>query len=264
MTALNTPACRFDLLTSVLALSLLATVGLGQGLPRGAVAGGASLVEAADPEPADEQPPRDPFPIRRVLLTPEQLDQRVRAAQEPLVRMKRADFETKVRAVAAATSNSSASPELARTTYQARLEGGSLVGTGTWKLTGSRHGGALLLQPSNMALSHVKWRHGEPVAMYLVEEKAQSKGEDGIAVESDNSRLALLVNGRDDDELSFDWSSRGRVEPEAERFELKLPSSPVATLELEVPEDRTVVVESAQVLLSGPYPSGQSDRKSVV
>ncbi len=190
----------------------------------------------------------DPLSLRRVLLSPERLQQELKKAREGvLVQMPRADFEARVQR--AARANGRTAPRLAEARYRATLVEGpapSLRGNGLWKVVhaGEAQGapGLIPLQPFNLALR-----------------QARFENRDALVAEFDGRTPALLVEEPGEHAVAVEWSARGQARPDGLRFELKFPSSPVAVLEIDVPAGRAVAVLDGAVL-SGPHPAEAADR----
>ncbi len=191
----------------------------------------------------------DPLPIRRVVLSPERLQQELKRLRDGvLVQMPRADFEARVQKAARGAARP-AVPRLAEARYHAVLrETGtpSLVGSGQWKLlypAGPRAAPALLpLQPFNLALRQVRFENRE-----------------ALVADFDGRGPALLVEESGEQAVALEWSARGEARPEGLQFDLKLPACPVAVLEIDVPADRAVAALDGAVL-SGPHAAEAADR----
>ena len=101
--------------------------------PRGATSGGgcpvapiASLLPAADDV-------ADPFPIRRVRVTEEQLPDAIKGLDAGvLVRLPRDEFEARVRKAGRVAAEARITPRVAEASYTATLTGDDLTGTAEW------------------------------------------------------------------------------------------------------------------------------------
>jgi hypothetical protein len=187
----------------------------------------------------------DPFPIQRVLITPEQLPKEMQRVQQGiLVQLPRADFEERVHKAAKAQAPKNA-PRLIEARYRATLvEFSGLTGTGQWKIIHPGTGPALLpLQPLNLAL-----------------QKARFENREALVAEFDGKTPALLVEDGGEHSLAIEWSARADSRPEGLYFALELPPAPVAVFELDLPADREASV-SGGVSLSGPFPAEAADRR---
>src|SRR6187397_2494149 len=72
----------------------------------------------------------DPFPIRRIRATAEQLPDLLKHLDAiPLVRLPRGEFESRVRAAGRASADVKLLPRITDTRFKAALIGGDLVGT---------------------------------------------------------------------------------------------------------------------------------------
>lgn len=171
------------------------------------------------PEPAS-----DPFPIVRVPLA----EQARPPATQPWIMLSPAEFDARLRAAAAAP------PRLAITRYAAVLEGDDLAGSLDWTMQ-AHVPGALLLDPLNLAISDAHWAK-TPALLDRV---------------GNSSRLWVDLPG--EHVLSARWSARGRGDDGALRYELRLPTAPLASLELDLPIGRTL--NAGEALVTGPFPS---------
>src|SRR5262249_47351885 len=61
--------------------------------------------------------------------------------------------------------------------------------------------------------------------------------------------------------LFFNWSARGDASPEGLRFDLRVPGSAVAALELDLPTDRILSVSPDGCSILGPYAADAPDRR---
>jgi hypothetical protein len=200
-------------------------------------------VRAAEPVvPSKSTPPDDPFPIRRILLSTEQVAAALQKAKEgALVRLPRQEFEALVRN-AAQVQSVSAVPRLIEAHYRARLQnpGGAaaLVGTGEWKIAHNGKEPALLsLEPLQIALRQARWSDGKPALLGLFDPHAPA-------------RLTLLVEPGEHS-LVLEWSARGVPQPGGLTSNISVPSAAIATLELELPTEFIPVPAQAEALVVG-------------
>ncbi len=201
---------------------------------------------AAAPTAEDKSPslPDDPFPIRRVLLPQDRIAAELeRARQGTLVRLQRTDFEQRVRRAADAARGPVDVPRLVDVRYHAKLLGdgfdeNSLTGSAEWKIVHSGPGAGLLpLDALQIALKDARWTDGRSALIGALEPRPQAG-------------LALLVEGPGRHSLLLDWSARGVPEPGELRFDLAVPTSPIATFELELPNQFKPVFPQDEVLLA--------------
>ncbi len=204
------------------------------------------LSTAVSDEPSE--PPTDPWPIRRVLIPPEQLPREMERLKQGVLRqMPRADFEDLVLRATRASATKEV-PRLTEARYRARLTEGGLEGSGQWKVlhAGPRKG-LLPLQQGvsgfNLALRQVRIMDNH----------------DALLADFDGRTPALLIEGPGEHTVILEWSARGEARPEGIRFELRLPPCPVAQLELDLPADRIVTAEGA--LVEGPSPAEVAERR---
>jgi hypothetical protein len=185
--------------------------------------------------PAPQNLP-DPIPLRRVLIPQERVATELkRAGSGVLVKLSRRDFEAQVQRAAQAAERSNHPPRLVEARYHARLlDEGALAGTGQWKiLSPSAEPGLLSLATFNLALTHM-----------------QLDGSAAILGELDNRQLALLVDRQGEHQALLEWTARGEPGPNGLRFRLDIPASSLASVEVELPEDRVIELTSENCLLS--------------
>lgn len=199
----------------------------------------------------------DPLPLIRLQVPPERVPEAMKqAGQGRLVETKRSEFERLLRDAARAGEAIRNPPRLAETHYRGTLietrgpAGGvaeaHLSGSGHWNLTHPGEGSGLLTLPwLNVALHKPHF------------EDRQS----ALLGELDGKSLGLLVEKPGAHTVAFDWSSRGELRPEAMHFQLDLPPSPVASLELDVPVGYVVTVASEGCTRSGPHPAATDARR---
>lgn len=186
-------------------------------------------------------------PFRRVLISPERLPAELeRVRNGTLLRLSREDFEQIV-ARAAQVSESQRNPSrLIETHYRASLLDNALIGTGEWKIVNPMTNANLLPLPSmNLALRQVRWSDNNNV----------------IIGDLDGKGLSLLMEQPGDRSISLEWSARGTTSPGGIHFDLRVPVCGVASLELDLPEDRVLSVPRESGLLSGPYPASRPERR---
>jgi hypothetical protein len=206
-------------------------------------------------EDAAAGPAKDPFPIRRVVLSPERAAQEIeRLGPNVLIQMPLNEFNDLVqRAAKVKAIQEAPPPRLIAASYSARLDGEDLRGDAHWKLINPGAAGAVLsLYPLNLAL--LKQPHFE--------------NRPALVAEIDD-HPALPVDAPGEHSLMMDWSARGNPRPGGLRFDLRFPPAVAALLELDLPPDHLVSLEEpAQPiridtnpppdppLLSGPHDAG--------
>jgi hypothetical protein len=204
-------------------------------------------LDARPSAPGDEASLDDPFPIQRVFLAKDQLAAELeRAKSGALVKLSRAEFEKRVRLAAAGARAPVAVPKLVAAHYRARLlnDGlgeNSMTGTADWQIVHNGPGPALLpLDALQLALGQARWSDKRMAVLGFLEPGAQPG-------------LTLLVGQAGEQRLALDWSARGVPEQGELRFDLAVPLSPIATLELELPRDlKPFFPQDEAVLLSSP------------
>ncbi|MCS6851425.1 MAG: hypothetical protein NZ700_09700, partial [Gemmataceae bacterium] len=189
--------------------------------------------------PTEAPPAADPFPIRRVLVSPERLTDPNFHRPGILVRRSRQEFEELVaRAAKAQRQTPPRSAQLVEARYRATLVDNALVGSASWKIIQSDpQGGILPIPVMNFALRRL---HGPDDRNLFL---GDSKG-NGPALFLDQPGEHLVV---------LDWSLRVNPLPAGLHCDLRLPPSAVATLELELPEDRIVTAIRDGCLVTGPW-----------
>ncbi len=192
---------------------------------------------------AVSQSPPDPLPVKFTTVTPERLTQEMeRARPGALVKLPRADFEERLRRARAAAPQ----PQLAEARYRAALVGSALSGSAQWRLIHAGPGvGVFPLQPLNLAVRQPRF--------------VDAGKKDALVADFDGSDPGLLVERPGEHAVAFDWSARGEPGPDGPRFHLEAPPCAVASLELELPEDRAVSAEGCAV--SGPHAAEAADRR---
>ena len=187
------------------------------------------------------QPGDAPAPFRLVALdqngVPAALAQ---VEQGTLVRLSATEFDRLV--------ETAAKPEpaaaLLTTRYRAKATLGAgeprLTGTGEWIVRSPAAGAALRMPAAITPLRQAKWSDGRPAVLFKTPRVDQTR---------------LVAPAAGDLALNLDWSARGFAEPGEVRFDLRLPPSPVAGLDLELPTGYVPVVSGDNVLLTGPTPA---------
>jgi hypothetical protein len=204
------------------------------GPPAQAVAGPAAVAHA------ELLPVDDPFPIRRFRANEARLADLLKPADsDPLVRLPRGDFEARVRAAGRAAAEARDLPRVTETRFQASLVGSDLVGTAELDLTSATAAGSFLpIDPLRLALGRATWADGREALL-------------GLPAGATAAGVWVDRPGRQT--LKFEWSLAGITEPGEQRFELRVPGSLTALLELELPAGRVPTVSAADVLLTGPF-----------
>ncbi|MCE9531704.1 MAG: hypothetical protein K8T89_11365 [Planctomycetes bacterium] len=204
--------------------------------------------------PIDE-PLEDPFPIRRVLLPKDRLAAELeRVKQGILVRLTRKEFEERVRQASRGLRQPVAPPRLLEATYHAKLlrdgfEDNALEGTAEWKIIHNGTGPALLpLDSLQIALKEARWTDNRSALIGFLDPKPQSG-------------MSLLVEEPGQHSLALEWSSRGIPEPGELRFDLTLPTSPIASMSLSLPKKMVPILLQDEPLLSGPFPIDGDERR---
>jgi hypothetical protein len=194
--------------------------------------------------PAENEKTPAPLPLRRLLLTPEQLPRQLKRLRDGvLVRLPREEFEARVRRA----SRPPAPPRLVEARYRAALTDSALVGSAQWKVL--HHGPLPALldlqaggRPFNLALKQPRWEN-----------------RDALVAAFDGRGLSLLVDQAGEKTLAVEWSARGEGRPDGLHFDLRFPACPLVSLELDLPADHSADALDGS-LVSGPYPAEKADR----
>jgi hypothetical protein len=216
---------------------------MNRGLQFGVRWAAAGLVAALLAVGVAAQPRESPAatPFRMVPLSPDGIPAALAEVEQgTLVRLAATDFDRLVRAA----SKGDPAAALLTTRYRARVtfDGGEprLTGTGEWVVRSPGPRAALRLPAALSPLRQAKWSDGRDAVLFK-------------SPRDDQPRLVAPAAG--DLALNLDWSARGFVEPGEVRFELRLPPSPVASLDLELPPGYVPVVSADDALLTGPHPA---------
>lgn len=228
---------------------------------RGTAAGLLAALFAVGVAAQPARPGGAALPYRLVALSPDGIPAALgKVEQGTLVRLAAADFDRLTRPGKATATPGAA---LLATRYRGRvtLDGGDpvLSGTGEWVVRGPGPGAALHLPALLTPVRQAKWSDGRDAVLFKPPR---------------DDRPRLVVPAAGDLSLNLDWSARGLAEPGEVRFDLRVPPSPVATLDLELPAGYVPVVPPDEALLTGPFPAdrgsawrlafGGSDRLVVV
>jgi hypothetical protein len=187
------------------------------------------------PVPIAEKPPlADPLPLLRVLVPPQRVPIEMERARKGVLRqMPRDEFEALVQRAASADQARRNPPRLLQARYRATLKEAALEGTADWTVLNPADSAAVLpLQPFNLALL-----------------RTQIDGADAILGDLEGKGLGLWVERPGKHSVSLKWTARGDPTPGALRFEIKVPSCVLTSLELDLPGDHTVTVSRDARLL---------------
>jgi hypothetical protein len=202
--------------------------------------------------PAHSQvPPVEPPPFKLVPLDAEHLAAELKRVDEGvLVQLPRDEFDERARSAALAGEARKKPPRLVEARYRARLTGAALEGTGQWKIVQPAANGAarkavLPVAPLNVAISRPRFEN-----------------RDALLAAFDGKNLGLLIEGRSEQAVFFDWSARGEYRPDGLHFDLQVPVCAVASLELDLPADRVPAVTPETCLLSGPHAAESAERRA--
>ena len=120
-----------------------------------------------------------------------------------------------------------------------------LSGSAEWKVRRPPSSPAVIaLDGLQIAVRQAKWSDGLDAILYK---------------RMPDSPTRLYVPEGDERALHLEWSTRGINEPGEVRFEIGLPSVPVATLEMELPLGLTPVLPQAEAVLTGPFPAAAGE-----
>lgn len=205
--------------------------------PGQAVAGPAAVLHP------DALPTDDPFPIRRLRATDQQLAEAQKQLEAgPVVRLPRGEFDARVRSAGRAAADARLVPRIADVRYKASLVGGDLVGAAELDIV---HVGTaprfFPLDPLRLALGPATWGDGSEAV---------------VAVPPGGTVPAVWLDAPGRRTLKFAWSAIGIAEPGERRFELRVPTAVTAALVLDLPAGLVPTVPAPEVLLTGPSPTG--------
>jgi len=198
--------------------------------------------------------------IQRILITPEQLAARLTQDRaDALVRIPRETFESRLRAANQQLASAKLPPRLVEARYRARLEGENLTGSAEWKIIHSaKLPGLMSLEtprdPFSLVLREARWPDNQPAYLDRLPPPGSPVGTP--------PSLHLLVEAPGERSLMLEWSARGLVEPGELRFEIALPSSPVAVLELDLPQDVIPTAGQPDMVITGPFIDAEPARRS--
>jgi hypothetical protein len=213
----------------------------------GLLAGLAGLTAIAQPGGTGA----DGSPVRRVTLSGEKLASALKKLDDgSLIRMSPAEFDRLL--IQTRSDSSSNHPMTAviegryRAKFVAGADGaGSLQGTAEWSLRRSSNASPVAaLDGLQLAIRQAKWSDGLDAVLYKL---------------PGDSHPSLYVPDGESRTLNLEWTARGIPEPGETRFELRVPSVPVASLELELPTGLVPVLPQEEALLTGPMPSGPGE-----
>jgi hypothetical protein len=149
------------------------------------------------------------------------------------------EFEQLVRDNAASIARTDLIESRYRARYSTENGESNLIGTAEWSVRASQSGGARLeLTGLQLPLRLAKWSDGQDAVVY------KNPG---------NPHPILFVPDGGDRTLNLEWSARGIAEPGEVRFDLRVPATPLATLELTLPINVQPVLPQADTLLTGPF-----------
>ncbi|HUR55895.1 MAG TPA: hypothetical protein VMZ71_17290, partial [Gemmataceae bacterium] len=202
----------------------------------GSASGGASTPPAAI-FPRSHEPLDDPFPIRRYRVTEAQFADAIKSLDAgAMVRMPRADFESRVQKAAATAARPV--PRITDATFTATLAGTDLTGTAEFTVENAcSRPVALPFDAFKPALRSATWADGREAVV------GNLGGGPAVWVEKSGT-----------DSLRAKWSLLGTPDGGGQRYELRVPPTPGALLTLELPADQTPAVANDDALLTGPFP----------
>ena len=195
----------------------------------------------------------DPFPIRRIRATEAQLPDLLKQLDPgPLVRLPRAEFESRVRAAGRAAADARILPRITDTRFKAVLVGGDLVGSAEFDiLNPAATPRYLALDPLRVGLGPATWKDGRDGGREAV-----------IGIPPGGTSAGVWVDRPGRQTLTFAWSLAGIAELGEQRFELRVPSAATATLSLDLPLGEVPTAPAAEVLITGPFPIASEPPRS--
>lgn len=229
---------------------LLAAVGVADSTrPRGSPAYAAALGSSVLATPAEADLP-DPFAIQRVFLPLERADAlKPDVARGTLIPRSKIDFEATVQAAARVQHSAKNPARLFEAKYQATVLAGAISGHADWRLSHPTHGAsAIPVDPLPGAIQKPAWNDGKTPLLF----RASLDGKAPAAT-------YLWNEGPNQNQFSFDWSTRLVEQQDEERCTLTFPAAPIATLELILAADRMLLLTQTGVLITGPFPALKAD-----
>jgi hypothetical protein len=190
----------------------------------------------------------DPLPIRRTIVTPEQLAVELgRDDRSTWVRLTRAEFEAKVARATAGQERQQRPPLLLRSRYIADIDGEWMTGSSQWAIQPQGTApGCLSIEPFSLALRSIKWSTGANALIGPLHESAGG--------------WQVLVEGDDEKTLQFTWSARGRRRPDGQYFSLQIPAAGVTTWDIRVPATQALIVKTDQCQILDVRAEGSTHR----
>src|SRR5262245_18542001 len=196
-------------------------------------------------QPAADESPADPFPLHRIVIPAVRVPAELQR-QGTLVQMPRAEFESKVREAAQAQQALRQQPRIVKAIYSAEFSGQSLTGgSGQWSVHHAGAGpGILPIAQLNLALDKIKVANA-----------------DGVFGDLDGKNLGLWIEQPGVHSVYFDWSLQGQARADGVAFAMRVPACLTNVLELKLPADHAVFVESQLGLASGPFDTERAAQK---
>ncbi|HEV3142245.1 MAG TPA: hypothetical protein VGZ47_00005, partial [Gemmataceae bacterium] len=196
-----------------------------------------------------QQRTEDPVPIQRIELPVERIPAEMENVHRNVLKqMPQSEFENLVQQAANARDAERDPPKLVEARYRAVLEGDGLVGSAEWRILHRAPGpGRLSLQALQLALRKARWPDSRPARLGFFEDRP-------------NAPLELWIEKAGEHALTLDWSARGVPQPGGWRFDLRVPASPLLTLELDLPAANALIADGDGIRLSGPFPAEKPDR----
>ncbi|MFO0938576.1 MAG: hypothetical protein U0798_18890 [Gemmataceae bacterium] len=207
-------------------------------------------------------PARDPMPVRRVFLSPQQYAEfMVTPGQAPFVRMTQAEFESRMRA--AAVVMQAPRPYLTESRYSAKFVNGALAGNAEWKVKLPRHpAGVLSLDPLRIAVSDLRWEDGRPANIWrTATASADDRSKTVVSVEADAEAGSKSDSKSLTRTLKGQWSARSASDTEPNHFLLRFPTATVTHLDLDLPAKLTPIIRRDRAILTGPHATETADFK---
>jgi hypothetical protein len=226
----------------LLALSLIAVVVVEaqSQQPFAALLGGYGI----SVQPLNQPNPRsqsDPFPIQRIFVSDSQLTQiQKKAIADPLVKLTRGEFESRVKA--ASEAGLKLAPQLLEARHRVTWTPEGLQGSTRWVF---KRAGLFRAEPLSVAIDPTKpitpaeaeFFHGTPL---------NAAKSDWVYIPGSNSTV------------EFHWSIRSKSNPQLERYEISFPTSAITTFDLELLNGWSPIVNGA-AFLAGSLPSTKTN-----
>ncbi len=194
------------------------------------------------PAPSVSAATDDPFPVRLIRVSAEQLPHALRAFPGigPLRTLSRDEWDRQLQQFRRWQQEQRAAPVISEIRLRARLAETDLVGEAELDI---QHGGSgprlVMLEPFRLAVLEASWSDGRTAI---------------LGMPAGSSTPAVWIERPGVHTLRCNWSLAGIAAPTEKRFELRLPPATAAVLELDLPTELIPVAGGTESLITGPFP----------